>query len=65
MANNPCWVDTSITRQRDYMVARGLAMPIDSHYGLVGFRNIAVFRLVNGGISVPISRGSPPILNDR
>ncbi|HLZ55461.1 MAG TPA: hypothetical protein VKR06_00825 [Ktedonosporobacter sp.] len=66
MAKNLCcWVYTSTPRPRDFSVACGLAMPIDSHYGLIDFRDIALVRMATGGISVPISRGSPPIFNRR
>jgi hypothetical protein len=58
MANDPQWITIHILRSRGLMVAYGYAMPVDIH------TNVA-FVGVEQGISVPISRGSPPLLKSR
>jgi hypothetical protein len=54
------------TRLRDTIIAQGHAMPIDLKHPTIGDTGICVFEsgpvFVNAGISVPISRGSPPSL---
>ena len=63
MANCQLWMNTTYIRLRDNNIAYGHAMPIDlvsrckNNKGLLN--GVIVF--FAQGISVPISRGSPPI----
>ena len=63
MANGQTWLNTTRIRLRDNNIAHGHAMPIGlmpqskSNIGVL----IGVTVFLAQGISVPISRGSPPI----